>query len=84
MKLLSATTLAFCMVSETFAEAVVWDDNSPRSVNNDYAVNKRATLNTPPLRNPLCNGQVVKVADITSAVQRGADLVNNDMQIGEL
>ena len=83
MKLLSATALAFCMVSKTFAEAVVWDDNSPRPVN-DYTVNKRATLNTPPLRNPLCNGQVVKVADITSAVQRGAYLESNDRQIGEL
>lgn len=73
MKLLFATTLAFWMVSEIFAEAVVWDDDSPRFIHN-WAIDKRATLNTPPLPNPLCDSQVLKVADISSAVQRTAYL----------
>ena len=81
MKLLSATNLAFCMFSKTFAETVVRDDNSPRSIDN-YILDKRATLNTPPLNNPLCGGQVVKIANIASAVQCAADLVSQDRQIG--
>ena len=35
---------------------------------------KRATLNTPPLRNPLYDSQVVKVAEISSSVQRAVYL----------
>ena len=83
MKLLSATTLAFCVASETFADPVAWQDNSPRSID-DHTIDKRmATVNTLPLIDPLCNGYSVSVADISSAVQQGANLMGNNVQKGE-
>ena len=83
MKFISAATLAFCLASETLAEAVAWNDNSPRSIG-DRTLDKRTTVSTLPLENPLCNGYSVSVANISSAVQQGVSLNNNNQQIGEL
>lgn len=84
MKFLSAISLAFCLASETLAGPVAWKDNSPRSLDHEILDKRIATVNTLPLVNPLCNGYSVSVADISSAVNQGATLMQNNVQRGKL
>ncbi len=83
MKLLSTTTLAFCLASKTFAGPVAWKDNSPRSID-DHTLDKRATVSALPLIDPLCNGYSVSVSEISLAVDQGANMMGNNVQKGEL
>jgi hypothetical protein len=82
MKILLATTMASCLAFQTLAGTVAWKDNSPRAMDSQN-IDKRVTVNTLPLVNPLCDGYSVQVSDISRAVNQGGNLMGNNVQRGE-